>query len=107
MTGAAGVPTDLGERPWDVVVVGAGLAGAMVALELGRRGCQVLLLERQRFPRWKVCGACLNEAALGALAHAGLDGLVARACAPRLSELRMTGWGRTAHVALRESVALS
>ena len=24
MTGAAGVPTDLGERPWDVVVVGAG-----------------------------------------------------------------------------------
>lgn len=107
MTGAAGVPTDLGERPWDVVVVGAGLAGAMVALELGRRGCQVLLLERQRFPRWKVCGACLNEAAQGALAHAGLDGLVARACAPRLSELRMTGWGRTAHVALRESVALS
>ncbi|MEC7846877.1 MAG: FAD-dependent oxidoreductase, partial [Gemmatimonadota bacterium] len=107
MTGAAGVPTDLGERPWDVVVVGAGLAGAMVALELGRRGCDVLLVERQTFPRWKVCGACLNEAAQGALAHAGLDGLVARACAPRLSELRITGWGRTAHVALRESVALS
>ena len=107
MTGAEGVRTDLGERLWDVVVVGAGLAGAMVALELGRRGCEVLLLERQPFPRWKVCGACLNGAAQGALAHAGLDGLVARAGAPRLTELRMTGWGRSAHVALEGSVALS
>ena len=107
MTAAVGDRTDLGERLWDVVVVGAGLAGAMVALELGRRGCEVLLLERQPFPRWKVCGACLNGAAQGALARAGLDGLVARAGAPRLSELRMTGWGRTAHVALRGSVALS
>ncbi len=70
MTGASGDPTDLGERLWDVVVVGAGLAGAMVALELGRRGCEVLLLERQPFPRWKVCGACLNGAAQEALAHA-------------------------------------
>ena len=107
ITGATGPRTDLGERLWDVVVVGAGLAGAMVALELGRRGCEVLLLERQPFPRWKVCGACLNGAAQEALAHAGLDGLVARAGAPRLTELRMTGWGRTACVALQDSVALS
>ena len=107
MTGAAEARTDLGEQLWDVVVVGAGLAGAMVALELSRRGCQVLLLERQRFPRWKVCGACLNGAAQGALAHAGLDELVARAGAPRLTELRMMGWGRTASVALQGSVALS
>ncbi len=107
MTGAAGVRTDLGEHLWDVVVVGAGLAGAMVALELGRRGCEVLLLERQPFPRWKVCGACLNGAAQGALVHAGLDGLVARAGAPPLTELRMTGWGRSASLALQGSVALS
>lgn len=107
MTGAVGARTELGERLWDVVVVGAGLAGAMVARELGRRGRAVLLLERQPFPRWKVCGACLNGAAQRALTHAGLDGLVARAGAPRLMELRMTGWGRTASVALQGSVALS
>ena len=107
MTGAPDVRTDLGERLWDVVVVGAGLAGAMVALKLGRRGCAVLLLERQPFPRWKVCGACLNGAAQAALAHAGLGELVAHARAPRLTELRMTGWGRTASVALQGSVALS
>ena len=104
---AVGARTELGERLWDVVVVGAGLAGAMVARELGRRGCAVLLLERQPFPRWKVCGACLNGAAQQALIHAGLDGLVTRAGAPRLTELRMTGWGRSASVALQGSVALS
>ena len=107
MTGAVGARTGLGERLWDVAVVGAGPAGAMVALELGRRGCAVLLLERQPFPRWKVCGACLSGGAQEALAHAGLGGLVARAGAPRLTELRMTGWGRTASLALHGSVALS
>jgi flavin-dependent dehydrogenase len=107
MTGGGGAGIVLDERLWDVVVVGAGPAGAMVALELGRRGCTVLLLERQTFPRWKVCGACMNAAAQGALAHAGLGDLVARVRAPRLTELRMTGWGRTASVALHNSVALS
>ena len=107
MTGGPGAGSDL-ERPlWDVAVVGAGPAGAMVALELGRRGCAVLLLERQSFPRWKVCGACMNGAAQAALAHVGLGGLLASAEAPRLSELRMTGWGRTASVALQGSVAMS
>ena len=66
-----------------------------------------MLLERQPFPRFKVCGACLNRAAQGALAHAGLGGLVARAGAPPLTEVRLTGWGRTASVTLHGSVALS
>ena len=65
MTGVAGARTELGERLWDVVVVGAGLAGAMVAREIGRRGRAVLLLERRPFPRWKVCGACLNGGGAG------------------------------------------
>ena len=105
MNGGAGAGRGLGDRLWDVAVVGAGPAGAMVALELGRRGCAVLLLERQLFPRWKVCGACMNGAAQEALSHAGLGGLVTGA--PRLAELRMTGWGRSASVALHNSVALS
>ncbi len=57
---------------WEVVVVGAGPAGAMTALHLARAGCDVLLLEKSRFPRVKVCGEVLIADALGALQRAGL-----------------------------------
>jgi flavin-dependent dehydrogenase len=107
VTRVRGAWSDLSEGIWDVAVVGAGPAGAMVALDLARRGRSVLLLERLPFPRWKVCGACLSGAAQGALLHAGLGGLVAGRGAPRLAELSLTGWGRTASVSLRGSVALS
>lgn len=43
---------------WDVVVVGAGPAGASAALSARQTdpGARVLLLDRARFPRDKVCG---------------------------------------------------
>ncbi len=44
---------------FDVVVVGAGPAGSTVAIELARAGWSVALIERQRFPRRKVCGECI------------------------------------------------
>lgn len=40
----------------DVVVVGAGPAGAAAAYTLAKSGVDVLLLERGRFPRDKTCG---------------------------------------------------
>ena len=40
----------------DVIVVGAGPAGAAAAYTLARSGVDVLLLERGRFPRDKTCG---------------------------------------------------
>ena len=49
-------PGDWPDRNWDVVVVGAGPAGSMIAYEIGRLGKEVLLLDRRAFPRWKVCG---------------------------------------------------
>lgn len=54
----------------DAVIVGASVAGAAVAVHLGRRGRRVLLLDRARFPREKPCGEGLmphGAAALGAL----------------------------------------
>lgn len=40
----------------DVVVVGAGPSGAVLAYLLARRGLQVLLLEKDTLPRYKTCG---------------------------------------------------
>ena len=39
----------------DVIVVGAGPAGATLAYELSRQGIDVLILEKERLPRYKAC----------------------------------------------------
>ncbi len=45
------------ERPvWDVVVVGAGPAGASAAYAAAVAGRSVLLLEKAELPRYKTCG---------------------------------------------------
>lgn len=59
-------------REWDVIVAGAGVAGAISALHLARSGLRVLLVEKSAWPREKVCGGCINAAALRALAKAGI-----------------------------------
>lgn len=56
-----------GESVWDVVVVGAGVAGAAAAIGISRSGAKVLLVDRKTFPRYKVCGACLNGDAVAGL----------------------------------------
>ena len=41
---------------WDVIVVGAGPAGASAARAAAEAGASVLLLDKARFPRYKTCG---------------------------------------------------
>lgn len=45
---------------FDVAIVGGGPAGATCAAFCARAGLRTLLLEREKFPREKVCGDCLN-----------------------------------------------
>lgn len=56
----------------DVVVVGGSIAGSITARELGRRGLNVLLLEKARHPRLKACGEGLLPHGVAALAEMGL-----------------------------------
>lgn len=49
---------------YDVVVIGAGPAGSVAAYTAATQGLDVLLLDKARFPRFKVCGCCLNARAL-------------------------------------------
>ena len=92
---------------WDSVVIGAGPAGAMAARELALSGGRVLLVERKRFPRWKICGACLNAHALACLRSAGLGSLVERHGGIRFDELQVGFRNRQARLALPEGASLS
>jgi flavin-dependent dehydrogenase len=56
----------------DVAIVGAGPAGSAAAIELARRGRSVAVLEKDRFPRDKVCGEFLSPEALDDLARWGI-----------------------------------
>ncbi len=47
-------------RPdFDAIIVGGGPAGSTAAIRLAQAGWSVALLERQSFPRRKVCGECI------------------------------------------------
>ncbi len=49
------------KQNYDVIVVGAGPAGATLAYELARRGIGVLLLEKEKLPRYKCCAGGLTS----------------------------------------------
>lgn len=92
---------------WDAVVVGAGCAGALAAHQLAKCGRSVLLVDKAAFPRWKVCGCCINARAQGALQLAGLGVLLAAHEAVRLDTLRVAARGRFASLPLPGYSALS
>ena len=52
------------KQSYDVIVVGAGPAGATLAYELAKRGIRVLVLEKEKLPRYKCCaGGVTSKAA--------------------------------------------
>ena len=56
----------------DVAIVGAGPAGSTLAAILARRGVSVALIDRDEFPRDKLCGEFLSYDALPILARLGV-----------------------------------
>jgi menaquinone-9 beta-reductase len=66
------VTPDLPSQAADVIVVGAGPAGSSVAFQLATAGLDVLVLEKSRFPREKVCGDGLTPRAVKALTAMGV-----------------------------------
>ncbi len=100
-------PAAAAGRRWDLLIVGAGPAGAVAAQQAALLGHAVLLVDRASFPRAKVCGCCLNGAALGILSRIGLGHLPAGNGAVPLSGFQLATGGGSATVPLDEGVSLS
>ncbi|KQZ66890.1 geranylgeranyl reductase family protein [Nocardioides sp. Root151] len=71
MTAAAMTPG--ADRQAQVIVVGAGPAGAATAYHLAAAGIDVLVLEKSSFPRDKICGDGLTPRAVKQLLAMGFD----------------------------------
>jgi len=56
----------------DLVVIGGGPAGAALAALAAERGVKTLVLEKERFPRDKVCGEFLSAEGCAVLARLGV-----------------------------------
>ncbi|MEK6373409.1 MAG: FAD-dependent oxidoreductase [Acidobacteriota bacterium] len=72
MTARQVTARDAVARTWDVAIVGGGPAGAMAALHLARAGRSVVILERESYPREKVCGDALIPDSIRVLGRAGV-----------------------------------
>jgi menaquinone-9 beta-reductase len=76
----------------DVIVAGAGPAGALAGAILARAGASVRMFDRAQFPRAKLCGDTLNPGAVRVLAnYMAIDAVVTRALP--LAGMMLTGPG--------------
>jgi menaquinone-9 beta-reductase len=59
-------------QTFDVAIVGGGPAGSSCATSCALAGLQTIVLEREKFPREKVCGDCLNPSCWPVLERLGV-----------------------------------
>ena len=74
---------------FDAIVIGAGLAGSTAATLLARAGWSVALVEKQRFPRRKVCGECIAASNLPLLDALGVGGEFFASAGPELRRVAL------------------
>src|SRR5450432_3122754 len=59
-------------RHYDIAIVGGGLAGLSLSIQLARKGYTVCLFEKEVFPFHKVCGEYISMESWGFLTALGL-----------------------------------
>lgn len=64
------------ETEFDAIVIGAGPAGSSAAILLAGAGWRVALVEKQVYPRRKVCGECISATNLPILEALGIGNAV-------------------------------
>jgi len=88
---------------FDAAVVGAGPAGAATAILLARAGWSVALIERQAFPRRKVCGECIAASNLALLHSLGIGARIEASAGAELRRVALMRGDATIVAALPEA----
>jgi menaquinone-9 beta-reductase len=74
---------------FDAIIVGAGPAGSTAAIRLAAAGWSVALIEKQPFPRRKVCGECLAASNLPLLDSLGVGAEFHALAGPELKRVAL------------------
>ena len=77
------------ETSFDAVIIGAGPAGSAAAIWLARAGWSVALVEKQAFPRRKVCGECMAASNRPLLDALGIGAAFEDAAGPELRQVAL------------------
>jgi 2-polyprenyl-6-methoxyphenol hydroxylase-like FAD-dependent oxidoreductase len=64
---------DANERIFDAAIVGGGLAGLSLAIQLSRAGHSVIVFEKERYPFHRVCGEYISLESWDFLNGLGVD----------------------------------
>jgi len=80
---------------FDAIIIGAGPAGSTAASLLARAGWSVALVEKQRFPRRKVCGECIAASNLPLLDALGIGAEFEASAGPQLRQVALMQGPRT------------
>ena len=75
-----------GRENFDVVIVGAGPAGSSAGIRLANAGRKVLLIDKAKFPRDKLCGEFVSPECLDHFEELGVSEDLFRLTPPRLAK---------------------
>ena len=88
-------------KPFDVAIVGAGPAGAAAAISLARKGYGVAVVDKEKFPRDKLCGDFVNPINWPILRELGVESAVLATSHEKITAFRLTACsGETAEASL-------
>jgi flavin-dependent dehydrogenase len=79
-------------KQFDVIIIGGGPAGCSTATRLAASGVRVLLLEKNRMPRQKLCGEFITPECFPTLNRLGVMERLLAAGAQKITQLSLVGW---------------
>src|SRR6202035_2318123 len=77
------------QTEYDALIIGAGPAGSTAAILLAQAGWSVVLIEKQGFPRRKVCGECIAASNLSLLDSLGIGDAFESIAGPELRRVAL------------------